>query len=252
MALPVFPPYPILESQLGQAKRNAKKQDEKSATRECEAQCEEARREKARREKAQLIEVLLVKAEVQILRFEALRPEALRPNSLLPKKAQLVALQLKEVQLVQLVELVELRVWSELGLFEYLFGEFRLEDLLRKLLRRVELILTELRQREELIYRFLSGFLAMLWQKLLESLLFSHNVSKLPNKHRPPCITMPWNIRLALVVLWGVCWMFNPWNPIDDIQLQPLSADEQTLFSSGKVFPHSNAHFVQLTFLRRY
>lgn len=209
----------------------------KSATRESEAQCEKARREKARREKAQLIEVLLVKAEVQILRFEALRP-----NSLSLEKAQLVALQLKEVQLVQLVELRELREWSEFGLFEYLFGEFR----------RVELILTELRQREELIYRFLSGFLAMLWQKLLESLLFSHNVSKLPNKHRPPCITMPWNIRLALVVLWGVCWMFNPWSPIDDIQLQPLSANEQTLFSSGKVFPHSNAHFVQLTFLRRY
>jgi hypothetical protein len=25
---------------------------------------------------------------------------------------------------------------------------------------------------------------------------------------QPSCSTMPWNIRPALVVLWGVCWMF--------------------------------------------
>jgi hypothetical protein len=33
--------------------------------------------------------------------------------------------------------------------------------------------------------------------------------SLLPNRHRPPCSTMPWDILPALVVLWGVCWMFD-------------------------------------------
>jgi hypothetical protein len=124
------------------------------------------------------------------------------------------------------------------------------KDLLHKLFGVVGLILAEVLRHGNLIRRlfWFLGFLAMLWQRLLESLLSSRNVSEFPNKHRPPCTTMPWNIRPALVVLWGVCWMFSPWSPIDDIQLQPLSTDEQTLFSSGKVFPHSNVHFVQLTF----
>lgn len=29
-----------------------------------------------------------------------------------------------------------------------------------------------------------------------------------PNRQRPRCTTMPWNIWPSLVVLWGVCWMF--------------------------------------------
>lgn len=29
-----------------------------------------------------------------------------------------------------------------------------------------------------------------------------------PNRRRPPCTTMPWNILPSLVVLWGVYWMF--------------------------------------------
>jgi hypothetical protein len=42
-------------------------------------------------------------------------------------------------------------------------------------------------------------------------ILFSFcNFSLLPNRHRPPCSTMPWDILPALVVLWGVCWMFYP------------------------------------------
>lgn len=192
-----------------------------------------------RREKVRRMEALLMEAELEVLRLEVLPL-----NSILPEKVQLVALQLKEVQLV------EFEWWP----FQGLHQKWQFKYLLPNLLRRVELILAELRLREEprerrcreLIRRL--WFLAILWQRLLESLLFSGNVSEFPNKHRPPCTTMPWNIRPALVVLWGVCWMFNPWSPIDDIQLQPLSADEQTLFSSGKVFPHSNVHFVQLTF----
>jgi hypothetical protein len=46
-----------------------------------------------------------------------------------------------------------------------------------------------------------------LWKMLiyvLQYLLFS----EFPNRLRPPCTTMPWNIWPSLVVLWGVCWMF--------------------------------------------
>jgi hypothetical protein len=32
--------------------------------------------------------------------------------------------------------------------------------------------------------------------------------SEYAHRRRPPCTTMPWNIWPALVVLWGVCWMF--------------------------------------------
>lgn len=39
-------------------------------------------------------------------------------------------------------------------------------------------------------------------------LLLSSALSVFPNRLRPPCTTMPWTIWPALVVLWGVCWMF--------------------------------------------
>ena len=75
----------------------------------------------------------------------------------------------------------------------------------------------------EILHKFIRSLLflcllALLLKKRLEGLLFS----EFPNNHRPPCTTMPWNIRPALVVLWGVCWMFNPWSPADDVQLQLL------------------------------
>jgi hypothetical protein len=42
---------------------------------------------------------------------------------------------------------------------------------------------------------------------LLASLLFTIS-STYPETIRPRCTTMPWTIWPALVVLWGVCWMF--------------------------------------------
>lgn len=48
-------------------------------------------------------------------------------------------------------------------------------------------------------------------------LLHTHTVRRQPVENppaefkgriRPPCTTMPWTIRTALAVLWGVCWMF--------------------------------------------
>jgi hypothetical protein len=34
------------------------------------------------------------------------------------------------------------------------------------------------------------------------------SLSEFSGRLRPPCTTMPWMISPALVVLWGVCWMF--------------------------------------------
>ncbi|KAF2792109.1 hypothetical protein K505DRAFT_308235 [Melanomma pulvis-pyrius CBS 109.77] len=51
---------------------------------------------------------------------------------------------------------------------------------------------------------------AMLLERLLDAVLSFWNFSEFPNRCRPPCRTMPWDIRPALLVLWGVCWMFYP------------------------------------------
>jgi hypothetical protein len=52
---------------------------------------------------------------------------------------------------------------------------------------------------------------------LLTCLLFC-NFSIFPGTIRPRCTTMPWTIWPALVVLWGVCWMFHP--PRSDAQFK--------------------------------
>lgn len=44
-------------------------------------------------------------------------------------------------------------------------------------------------------------------ERVLYFLLY-FSFSKFPNRLRPPCTTMPWTIWPALMVLWGVCWMF--------------------------------------------
>jgi len=63
----------------------------------------------------------------------------------------------------------------------------------------------------------------------------SSGFSEFPNSMRPPCTTMPWTIWPALVVLWGVCWMFDTRpNTTDELQLQlSLQAVEPTLSSSS-------------------
>ncbi len=59
--------------------------------------------------------------------------------------------------------------------------------------------------------------------------------SEFPNSIRPPCTTMPWIIWPALVVLWGVCWMFdNRPNAADELQLQlSLQVVGSMIFSSS-------------------
>lgn len=59
--------------------------------------------------------------------------------------------------------------------------------------------------------RLLLGLAKLLkfWVELLSLLLLlTSRFSEFPNHLRPPCTTMPWTIWPALVVLWGVCWMF--------------------------------------------
>lgn len=53
-----------------------------------------------------------------------------------------------------------------------------------------------------------------------------------PNRIRPKCTTMPWNIWPSLVVLWGVCWMFyDAW---DVTQCYNLLEDEMQIYSPCK------------------
>ena len=48
---------------------------------------------------------------------------------------------------------------------------------------------------------------ALHWQQHLDDELFAEN----PGRRQYPSSTWPWTIRTALLVLWGVCWMFyNP------------------------------------------
>jgi len=47
-----------------------------------------------------------------------------------------------------------------------------------------------------------------LWEKVIYLLLLYFSFSEFPSRLRPLCTTMPWTIWPALVVLWGVCWMF--------------------------------------------
>lgn len=61
----------------------------------------------------------------------------------------------------------------------------------------------------EVVLDYLSRQLAS-WQRLLYLLSVLFFFSEFPEGGRPPCTTIPWTIWPALVVLWGVCWMFYP------------------------------------------
>lgn len=70
----------------------------------------------------------------------------------------------------------------------------------------------EEKRREDMLYmehlERLFMYSAALVKKLLEAMLACCDITVLPNRHRPPCRTMPWDILPSLVILWGVCWMF--------------------------------------------
>jgi ankyrin repeat protein len=90
-------------------------------------------------------------------------------------------------------------------------------------------------------------FLARRLQTMLQIDLSLHRLSEFPNRLRPPCTTMPWNIRPALFVLWGVCWMFYtpPATPQPD-QSHAIWYSEPLSINPGK-YSHGNSvynHFV--------
>ena len=78
----------------------------------------------------------------------------------------------------------------------------------------------------------------MFWERVLYLLLVCSLVSEFPNSLRPPCTTMPWTAWPALVVLWGVCWMF--YGPLDSGwevgQFEDESFDSQYLGDSFTLF----------------
>jgi hypothetical protein len=72
--------------------------------------------------------------------------------------------------------------------------------------------------------------LLALWEKVLYLLLLYLSFSEFPNRLRPLCTTMPWTIWPALVVLWGVCWMFyDSWDWGDQGKL-PTAGSTTRLF----------------------
>jgi hypothetical protein len=59
------------------------------------------------------------------------------------------------------------------------------------------------------IFVFL-GYSTFLLQKIRQYFPIFCKFAEFPNRRRPKCTTMPWNIWPSSVVLWGVCWMFYP------------------------------------------
>ena len=59
----------------------------------------------------------------------------------------------------------------------------------------------------ERLERFIRGVTIRLQMFVVLLFLFS-KFSGISDNDQPMCTTMPWNIRPALIVLWGVCWMF--------------------------------------------
>lgn len=153
-----------------------------------------------------------------------------RPGTLMERKKILVMM--REESKRKLHELKR-REWLVYARREYERHIARLEEQLE----RVEYERERIERLMEVIYRTLS-WIGKLFEQLMKALLFICNFSEFPNKFRPPCTTMPWNIWPALVVLWGVCWMFyDNCGPVHHFRQQPLSAEEEQLQQSLRMSP---------------
>ncbi|KAL7798296.1 hypothetical protein V8C37DRAFT_251405 [Trichoderma ceciliae] len=95
------------------------------------------------------------------------------------------------------------------------------QDELLEWLKKTELIFDRLLKRFQRIYP----------QLLIYAVIFYNLFSEFPNGMRHLCTTMPWTIWPALVVLWGVCWMFYPDLVPNEVvgveQLAPLDQQRQ-------------------------
>jgi len=76
--------------------------------------------------------------------------------------------------------------------------------------RRIKLeeALEEALQQSDALMDTLSRFVLWLLEVLFRTLQSLGKFFEFPDRRRPPCTTMPWNIWPALIILWGVCWMF--------------------------------------------
>jgi hypothetical protein len=92
------------------------------------------------------------------------------------------------------------------------------------------------------IIRFLM-FLGRRLQTVLQIDLSLDHLSEFPNRLCPPWTTMPWNVRPALVVLWGVCWMFysRPTTPRPD-ESHAIWESELLNITSGNSFYGNSFH----------
>lgn len=99
--------------------------------------------------------------------------------------------------------------------------------------------------RTEQIFDLLIVRIERRYHQILSFLLmFYFYFAEFPHGMRHLCTTMPWTIWPALVVLWGVCWMFYPndrigsVSPTDTISLPP---QRQGLVMQGTTLPVASA-----------
>jgi hypothetical protein len=97
-----------------------------------------------------------------------------------------------------------------------------MEEELEDLLAHIDEVLERIWDRAERWFRGSS-----LFEKLLD-LSF-----EFAGRMRHLCTTMPWTIWTALVVLWGVCWMFHPPQSVGTINTLFNFLDSQNLFSEA-------------------
>ncbi|KAG8674260.1 hypothetical protein FPOAC2_00267 [Fusarium poae] len=88
-----------------------------------------------------------------------------------------------------------------LGKNDLVFGEEEKE--LLDTIDQIETILRELKLWFRRRYKSLSVTKEVTEKQSLVEVIFEY-----PNNIRHTCTTMPWTIRPALLILWGVCWMF--------------------------------------------
>lgn len=91
------------------------------------------------------------------------------------------------------------------------------------------------------------------------SIFSSLVLSRGRKRSRPPCTTMPWTIWPALMVLWGVCWMFyTPLNSADKQRFELSLLETNTawdlfsgsgMYSSALYMPSSSLIFLLQKFL---
>lgn len=141
------------------------------------------------------------------------------------------------------------------GLWACQIGVDRLSAVVKKAMNDLDALETEefkeapLKKRRRRLQTYLA-FFALLIQRLLALMVVFCSQSGFQPRRRPPCTTMPWDIKSALLVLWGVCWMF--YNPIAKSALEDQAFD---LFAgaseysvnpaSGKSCCHSRGHLAR-------